>query len=164
MSIVGLMFGCLLGGMFVGIGRKKAAILANSIVSAGSLLCLIENFYTIMVGKVVFGFGSGLLIVACGMWNKETIPASKMGYVGTSINFGIVFGLLVSTTVQNISLADKASADYITSKSWMWPMGSPALVASISTLLWLILFEDSIDFQLEKGNEEGAKVSLCKVY
>ena len=49
--------------------------------------------------KKHFGFGSGLFTVIAGIYMAETVPADKLSLYGTSINTGIVVGLLVTNLV-----------------------------------------------------------------
>jgi MFS family permease len=165
MSIAGLMMGCLLAGKFLPVGRRRALNLGNLINIVGSGICLYQSFVSIMIGKFLVGFAGGLIIVSSSIYNKETLPASTLSYMGTSVNFGIVLGLLVSTIVQNLALPQKDDADYYTTNAWIYPFIAPIVVSAVSMLSWLTAFRDeSVEFSMEKKDDEAAKRLLCRVY
>ena len=96
-GVLGLMFGSLLAGQIVPIGRWKTIIFTNILSIVSSIPQLYLSFWTILFGKLGLGFAAGIMIVACSVWMKETVPAAKLSLVATSVNFGIVFGLFVTT-------------------------------------------------------------------
>lgn len=165
MAVIGLMLGCLLAGKFLPIGRRRTILLATVITIIGSALCLIFNFWCIVIGKTVLGFGCGLVIVGCSIYNRETLPAKTLSYMGTSVNFGIVFGLLVSTTIQNLMLPQKGDPDYLTSGAWRYPLGAPIVISGVSFLSWLLIFQyESIEFSVDQKNTKAALALIKRVY
>ena len=166
MSVVGLMLGCLLCGKFMFIGRKNAIILSNVVSAVGCVLCLFLNVWLITLGKLVFGFGCGLAIVSCSIWNRETLPPKVLSYMGTSVNFGIILGLLVSTTVQNLCLGHLTDEQLKTTTAWRWPLAFVPLTINLISVLLVLCYlrQDSIDFCLEKNKTEEAKKLAKRVY
>ena len=57
------------------------------------------NMYAHIFGRLLLGFAGGMNIVASAIFMAETVPAKKLGATGTSINFGIVSGLLITTLI-----------------------------------------------------------------
>lgn len=110
-SILGLMLGCLLAKNFLFLGRKRVVLLANLIAIVSVCLCAILNLWAIFFGKFLLGFSSGLNIVACSIYNAETLPAKTMSYMGTNLNIGITFGLLLSTFTQNLSVENLTDSE-----------------------------------------------------
>lgn len=53
----------------------------------------------LMIGRFVLGFGAGLAIVSCSTFMAETVPPSRLGFIGSSVNTGIIFALLVTTII-----------------------------------------------------------------
>ena len=62
------------------------------------------NAYALSLGRLLLGFGAGVCIVTISVYNTETVPAEKLSIYGTSVNFGIVFGLLITNFIQVVSL------------------------------------------------------------
>lgn len=69
------MFGCLFAGKFVVMGPKKAAIIANIIGIVGCLPQLILSIWGISIGKLIMGFGGGIMIVAASVYIAESLPS-----------------------------------------------------------------------------------------
>ena len=75
-TIIGFMFGSLFSGSLIKSGRRRSAFLANSLNIVGCLPQLIINFWTILIGKFLVGLASGMIIVVCSVYMRETVPAS----------------------------------------------------------------------------------------
>ena len=95
-QIIGLMLGALLGGKILYIGRKNTILLLNVTAALAASQGLYLNFWAILISRTVVAICAGAMIVAGSIFLKETIPAEKLSLYGTAVNFGIVFGLLVS--------------------------------------------------------------------
>jgi len=48
----------------------------------GSIICLYENFYVIIVGKMIYGLSVGLIAIAMPRVMEETVPGSMVGLYG----------------------------------------------------------------------------------
>ena len=57
------------------------------------------NEIGIIIGRLILGFGSGVLIVISSVYMAETVTSSKLSLYGTSVNFGIVVGLLIANLI-----------------------------------------------------------------
>lgn len=117
------------------------------------------NFWALFFARMLLGVSAGAMIVASSIYLKETVPASKLSFYGTSVNFGIVFGLLVSITFQGLILPDPGDtvADE-TSHSWRYVMGAPVVICITNAIFWLIVLRfDSIDYCIEQENFKDAK-------
>lgn len=49
-------------------------MLANVIGIIGCLPQLSDNFWALMVGKIILGFGGGILIVATSVYVAQSLP------------------------------------------------------------------------------------------
>lgn len=74
-AVLGLMFGSLFAGKIMEIGRKRTAMLANIIGIVGCLPQLILSIYGFAIGKLIMGFGGGLMIVTCSVYIAESLPS-----------------------------------------------------------------------------------------
>jgi MFS family permease len=54
---------------------------------------------TLIIGRFLLGLGSGMFTVIASVYMAETVPSSVLGIYGTAVNFGIVFGLLVTSVL-----------------------------------------------------------------
>lgn len=74
-GILGMMLGSLLADKIIPFGRLKAAILANLLVAISVIPMMWFHFFTLIIGRLLLGFGSGLFIVIGSVYMAETIPA-----------------------------------------------------------------------------------------
>lgn len=93
------MLGSLIADKIITIGRFKSAILANFLIIISIIPMMWINEIGIIIGRLILGFGSGVLIVISSVYMAETVPSSKLSLYGTSVNFGIVVGLLIANLI-----------------------------------------------------------------
>jgi MFS family permease len=75
--VLGLLFGSIAASNILRIGLKNSAILANLIGIIGCFPQLSDNVYALIIGKLVLGFGGGLMIIACSVYIAETLPRKE---------------------------------------------------------------------------------------
>lgn len=90
-------FGALVGGGLIKDGRKRIVVIFNAVGIIGCLISLVLNFPIMCIGRLIFGFASGVLVIATPKILDETIPAHLMdnGY-GVSTNLAINSFVLVN--------------------------------------------------------------------
>ena len=75
---MGVMIGCaigsLIGGMVIGSGRRRTLIIFNAIIIVGTILTCILNFWTIFLGKILFGIAAATVQIAAPVMINETVP------------------------------------------------------------------------------------------
>lgn len=98
-GVLGMMIGSLTADRFIVYGRYRAAFIANMIIIVSTLPQMWLSVLPLCIGRFMLGFGSGLFTVIAGIYMAETVPADKLSLYGTSINTGIVVGLLVTNLV-----------------------------------------------------------------
>ncbi len=99
-SIAGLGFGSFFAGKIVQRGRLKTALFANFLIILGCLPQMVLSLWLIFFGRLVVGFGCGLLLVATSIYVKETLPAKSIEPCLTSLNLGITYGIVIITMIQ----------------------------------------------------------------
>lgn len=101
-GVFGLMMGSLLCNNFLTYtGRIGTIYVANVMIILSVVPQMFLNFYSLMVGRYMMGFGGAMCIVATSVFMAETVPASKLSLVATSINTGIVCIFVVSAYLQD---------------------------------------------------------------
>jgi len=150
------MIGALFGSPILFIGRKNAILLLNAIAALAASQGLYLNFWSLFIGRFVVALCGGAMIVAGGVFLKETVPTDKMSVLATSMNFGIVFGMFVSILMQGGLPTDQA--EMMTTGYWRIVLGAPIVLCLVNIIFWLIVIRyDSIDFCIEQDNIVGAK-------
>ena len=76
------MLAAALTGTMIKSGRRRVLILSAWIGIVGSLISMYENFYTIIVGKMIYGFSVGLIAIGMPRVMEETVPGSMVGFYG----------------------------------------------------------------------------------
>jgi MFS family permease len=166
-GVLGLTLGSLFADKFLQFGRTKTIYLANLliIVSVPSQMWLsVAGF---MIGRFLLGFGSGLCLVSCSVFCAETVPADKLGFIGTAVNTGIIFALLVSDFIQGSTLPKTTDDAGIAACETCWRPGFywPGIIAGISIISWLILIRfDSLYYCIDKYQEENGLKQFRRVY
>ena len=59
---------------------------------------------SLCIGRFMLGFGSGVCIVATSVYVAEICPADTQQVYGTSVNLGVVVGLLATNIIQGETL------------------------------------------------------------
>lgn len=147
-GILGLMLGALLTEKLLFLGRFRTALLANLVVLLSVLPMMIFTVTTHIIGRIMLGFGGGMFTVVCSVFVAETIPNEKLDAVGTSINFGIVSGLLITSLIQGLSLPD--AGQEVSPMSWRIGFMAPGVFAVMSSLMWAFWIKsDSLFFLID---------------
>lgn len=165
-SVLGLMMGSLLCDKFLKYGRMKTAQLANALIIVSVVPQMWLTVPGLMFGRLLLGFGGGLSIVSTSVFMSETVPALKLGIYGTSVNTGIVTGILVTTLIQGFSMPNIDDTDKVDSTtSWRIGFLSPGLFAVVNILQWVFLIRrDSLYFLIDKNEEESALAQFQRIY
>ena len=53
----------------------------------------VSMFWILLIGKIIYGIGTGIAMTGIALYFSETIPASRTGRYGFAINLGIVAGV-----------------------------------------------------------------------
>ena len=75
-GVAGLTLGSLLAGFITTSGRRKALMYSNYIVFFATVLIMVLNLYTILVGRFLLGFAGGLMLCGSNLYIAETVPTA----------------------------------------------------------------------------------------
>ena len=87
--------GTVVAGKTITIGRRKAAIIVQSIAFVGGLITLILSVPMICIGRFLYGFAAGHANIIMGKSLDETIPREIFGLFGPLTNTIIVIGIML---------------------------------------------------------------------
>lgn len=73
-GIFGTTLGALSGGRIIKMGRKKTFIMANLIGFLGLSIQMIEKIPAILIGRLIYGVGCGLMSIVGPRFVEETVP------------------------------------------------------------------------------------------
>ncbi|WOL05579.1 D-xylose-proton symporter-like 2 isoform X2 [Canna indica] len=106
--VSGSMYGALIGSILAFtvadfLGRRRELIFASLLYLVGALLTsLAPNFSLMVVGRLVYGAGIGLVMHAAPIYIAETCPREIRGILVSLKEFFLILGLLVGYTISSI--------------------------------------------------------------
>ncbi|XP_051832479.1 solute carrier family 2, facilitated glucose transporter member 10 [Antechinus flavipes] len=144
--LLGALLASLVGGFLIDrYGRKKAILLSNLALLAGSLsLSLAGSLPWLAVGRGTVGFAISLSSMACCIYVSELVGPRHRGVLVSLYEVGITVGILFSYAL-NYALAD-------TAQGWRHMFGwaaAPALMQSLS----LVFLSPSLVPQFKSESE-----------
>ncbi|KAG6917552.1 hypothetical protein DXG01_002020 [Tephrocybe rancida] len=153
----GTFFGALLaypmGDM---VGRKWGIIASCAVFSLGVGLQLDTKWATFVVGRVIAGFGVGLVSCLVPMYQSECAPKSMRGLIVGLYQLTITIGALLAAIVLN------ATKNQQSHSAWRTPIAVQFAWAAVLAG-GMFFLPESPRFLLKKGREEAGKVSLGRL-
>lgn len=158
-----LCVGCLVGALISGplsdrMGRKYSITFWNLIYIVGNIVCITtqSNWYQIVIGRLIDGFGIGALSVLTPMYQSETAPRQVRGALVSAYQLFITLGIFVSYCV-NYGTEGIAS-----SSSWRITMGI-GFVAPTIMAIGMLVMRESPRWEFRHGGETEAAKTLALV-
>jgi MFS family permease len=73
--VLGMSIGAVCGGYLMKIGRRRALLISAIIGLAGVAITFHLEFTTLLIGRFIFGLGTGLFSSICPRYIEETTPS-----------------------------------------------------------------------------------------
>ncbi|KAF2451889.1 MFS general substrate transporter [Karstenula rhodostoma CBS 690.94] len=137
---LGGMAGSALGGWFLDRWGRRFCLMVGSMIGAGAILILVlsnqpENKDTkrimILVGKVIQGFGLGIIKIETFTYLSESVPVSLKGAVMSLVPIMTLLGQLTGAVIIfAVSTSDKSSSYQIALAS-QWALALPPLILAV---------------------------------
>ena len=86
-EILGMTFGAIVGGILMKIGRRKSLIMICFIGMMGNIISFNFYLWTILLGRFVFGFATGLSSSIVPRIIEETVPSHIYDSMGVTYPF-----------------------------------------------------------------------------
>ena len=147
--MIGAGLGSLMGGLFIGNGRRRTLVIFNFMIIFSTIFMCILNFWSILIGKLMFGFAAAVVSVAAPKMIDETVPIHKLKIFGLATNVYISLGVTLAMAMGLwLSKSDDTEGMKKT-QFWRYIFGMPALFSVLQFIcLFTILKYDSIMFNL----------------
>ncbi|KAG2360202.1 monosaccharide importer [Suillus spraguei] len=153
----GTFFGALLAFPMADIvGRKWGIIASCGVFCLGVGLQLDTHWAAFVVGRVIAGFGVGLLSCLIPMYQSECAPKSLRGMIVGLYQVAIGIGALLAAIVLN------ATKDELSHRAWRTPISVQFAWAAILSG-GLFLLPESPRFLVHKGRKDEARRSLARL-
>lgn len=147
-SVLGMCIGAITAGQIVYLGRRKLLIVFGVIGILATAMTLITSLWLIIIGRLIFGFCTGIYMTAGPRMLDESIPSHLLGsfgvYTNIYANFGVMLCLVLGAGLQSDPTL------YNEDQFWRVCYGFPILALSIGTFVLLAYFkEDSPIFLIQ---------------
>ena len=86
-EILGMTIGAIVGGILMKIGRRKSLIIICFIGMTGNIISFNFYLWTILLGRFVFGFATGLSSSIVPRIIEETVPSHIYDSMGVTFPF-----------------------------------------------------------------------------
>ena len=166
MSIAGVGLGSIIGPNFVNGGRKRCVQVFNVVGIISCILCIVPNIYVLCAGRLLYGFVSGVMVVASPMILSETVPGPVMdkGF-GIATNLAINFFVMVSFLLGFLMPEDTDIQGLKDTQIWKFIYMGPSIACILSILLLIFWHtEDSLHFHIMRNDKDNAMVMIAKIY
>ena len=121
--------GTVVAGKTITIGRRKAAIILQSVAFIGGLITLILTVPTICLGRFLYGFTAGHANIIMGKSLDETVPREIFGLFGWLTNTLINVGIMLIWFMGSILPTNEA--DYADDEMWRVLFSVPCWLALV---------------------------------
>ena len=78
----GMAIGAVTAGYLLSLGRKNSFLISSLFCIVGCSITLVENITAILIGRVIWGYGVGVLSVNISRFIEETVPAFLLSLFG----------------------------------------------------------------------------------
>lgn len=122
--------------------------IANAVIAVGSAITMIFNFYALLGGRLLIGYGAGAYTVIAPLFISETSPTSVAGSMGAINQFMVCAGIMIADILGFIvpyaavkgGKEDEQNPEIFTTKIWRVIFIIPAVLSALQTLLVLFIF------------------------
>lgn len=155
---IGTLAGALSGAVVADrLGRRGGIILASSVFTIGAAVQTgISNVAGLVVGRVVAGYGVGLLSMMVPMYQSEAAPPQIRGAIVSCYQLAITIGILLAQVI------DLGTANIQSTAAWRVPVGLQMLFGLI-LIIGCFFIPESPRYLVRRGLIEQARANLARM-
>jgi len=156
-ALYGTVLGALFGGWPADRFGRKPTLLAVGLLYVISALwsALASDVYSLIVARLIGGFGIGISTVAAPLYISEISSPKHRGRLAGLFQFNIVFGIVVAYA-SNATLASTGE------EAWRWMLGIAA-IPSILYMAFCLVIPESPRWLLGKKNDRAAGLAILRL-
>lgn len=123
------------------------------------------SYANILIGRMLHGFGSGVLgFIFCKSMN-ETVPQNLLQYYGQLSNSGNNLGIMLVGWVSILLPYDQSYEERKADESWRIVYGFTLIIQAVSYIfIWVSLKNPSLKELIKNDDREQAFVEINKIY
>lgn len=164
-GIVGLTVGCIFSGSLIKAGRRKAAIVAQTLAIIGSLVTMLGGVAFFSIGRVILGAAAGCQIILFGKSINENMPEKLGARFAMFVNASVCLGFLPCYGMGAILPDPEDFEANKVDEKWRVIFLVPAIIGVFSLIMLLLVFrEEPITYCIVNARDEEAIRHMKKVY
>ena len=164
-AIFGIVTGSLVGGRFIPYGRRLCLIVFNVFSAISVTLTMFLNLPAICIGRYFYGLCCGVFSVAGPKMLDETVPIHLNSSFGTATNTFLSGGIMLAIVLGSLLPEGDDVQGQLDDGNWRVLYGFSYLCNFITIFFFTFFFkEESISFNISRGNDEQALSLIKKVY
>ena len=155
------------------IGRRESLFIAIAIGLFGISLTAIllagwnkVTFWILNIGRLIFGYSTGLLSVIVSRTIEETVPTHLYSSLAVCVNMMMSFGQFIAFLWAEVLPDDDDTEALEKTKNWIYPYlicpGGLYLIGLLGLLC--IVREDAIKFLIVNGKNDQARKHIRRLY
>jgi SP family arabinose:H+ symporter-like MFS transporter len=160
-GVSSLLFGCMIGAIFIGpitdkLGRKRSLISIALIFAVTSILSAIApSFLLFVIARIVGGLAVGAASMVSPLYIAEASPYAVRGRMVALNQLGITFGIVVSYLINYLLRG-------VGPNNWRWMFASGA-IPSIAFFVLLLFVPESPRWLFLAGRRDEAEALLIRI-
>ncbi|KAL4710577.1 hypothetical protein ACJJTC_008979 [Scirpophaga incertulas] len=151
LSAAGTPMGCIVSGYLMdAIGRRLTLILTEiPLIFGWVLVASAQNVPMIYIGRLLIGFGSGMVGAPARVYTAEVSQPHLRGMLGALASVGVSTGVLIQ---------------YVIGSATKWNiLAAISAIVPIMSLLGMLLIPETPNYLLTRNKREKAETSLAKL-
>ena len=163
--MIGVTVGAISGGELISSGRRRTLLIANFLAVISSVLCVFLNFWSICIGKFLFGICAGIFQVAAPKIINEVVPVYKLKFFGLLTNVYLCLAVTIAMAM-GLGLPKVDQVEEMKETDlWRYIFGMPAAIALLFYIcLFTILKYDTVSYLIGHGKDEEALIMIERIY
>ncbi|CAH2107043.1 unnamed protein product [Euphydryas editha] len=151
LSSVGTPIGCIVSGYLMdNIGRRRTLIITEvPLILGWILISVAQNVPMIYIGRLLIGFGSGMVGAPARVYTCEVSQPHLRGMLGAMASVGVSTGVLIQYVIGSVT-------------TWNVLAGVSAIIPIIS-LIGMTLLPETPNYLLTQDKTAKAETSLAKL-
>lgn len=131
----------------------------------GTAITIYENFWAIIVGRLIYGFSVGIIAIGMPRLMEETVPSQYVGSYGGLYALSFATATLLAYALAVFLPPDTDTEAIAETHVTQVIFGLPIVFYLLQLLLQFTYFrKDSVKFLLLKGKKKDACEEIMKIY
>merc|ERR1712166_434067 len=144
-TCLGAMVSAFMAGNFIRYGKWRMIIISNLVLMSAIILCLVGNFWIILVGRFIWGLSAGSFNCYVPAYISEIAPNEYKGPYGflnqLAVCSGIFIAALLGLAIPNEAVFDTVSPNEFIVKGYFRVIfGVPMIICLVMLALMMTIF------------------------